>query len=76
MRPRKSVASIRRRITECVIGDTLTVVRGKLILPARACIRIYILFLAGADRTVGCKAVGAFLENVTAYVIRPSVRLV
>ena len=40
MRPRKSVASIRRRIAECIIYDTLTVVRSELILPASACIGV------------------------------------
>ena len=68
--------SIRRRVAECIIYDTLTVVRSKLILPAGRGISISILFLAGADRTVRRKAVGAFLQDIAAYVIRPSVRLV
>ena len=68
--------SIRRRIAECIIYDTLTVVRGKLILPAGRGISISIVLLTSADAAVGCKAVGAFLQDIAAYVIRPSVRLV
>ena len=32
--------------------------------------------MTGTDATVGCKAVGAFLQDIAAYVIRPRVRLV
>ena len=76
MRPRKVLASVRRRIAECIIYDTLTVVRGKLILPAGRGISISIVLLTSADATVRRKAVGAFLQDIAAYVIRPSVRLV
>ncbi len=76
MRPRKSLTFIRRRIAECIVADTLTVVRSKLILPAGRGISISILFLARADAAVRRKAVGAFLQDIAAYVIRPSVRLV
>ena len=42
--PSEVLAPIRRRIAECIVADTLTVVRSKLILPACACIGVGLLY--------------------------------
>ena len=74
MRPRKSVASVRRRITECVIYDTLTVVRGELIMPASGrFVLIDIFLLARTETQIGSKAVGTLAPYITADIVYPDI---